>query len=125
MSLIGGLGVDIVDSERLAARMKRRRGFAESVFTEGERRSGARRRGSAGYFAACFAAKEAFLKAVGMGLWGGVPLLEVEVVHAASGRPQLRLGPHAMKELRRRGCRSALVSLSHDGSAAMAVVLVS
>ncbi len=123
--MIDGMGVDIVDSERLAARMKRRKGFAESVFTLDERRSGARRRHSAGHFAACFAAKEAFLKAVGTGLWGGVPLLEVEVVHGASARPQLRLGLHATKALRRKGCRSALVSLSHDGRAAMAVVLVS
>ena len=37
----------------------------------------------------------------------------------------VRLGLHAMKALRRKGCRTALVSLSHDGRAAMAIVLVS
>ena len=125
MPVIGGVGVDIVDSERLASRMNRSKVFAESIFTTGERQACERDRKAAGHFAACFAAKEAFLKAVGKGLWSGVPLTEVEVVRAASGRPQLRLGPQAAKALHRKGCRSALVSLSHDGGTAMAVVLVS
>ena len=116
--------MDLVDIERLAAAVRRSEGFVEMVFTEEERRYAAGRPGSAKHLAACFAAKEAFLKALGIGLWNGVPLLQVEVVHETSGRPRLRLGPLARKALRREGCRSALLGLSHERNAAVAVVLV-
>lgn len=121
--MIGGIGVDVVDINRLAAAMRRRVGLAEMLFTMGERSGGGLRR-QAQHFAVCFAAKEAFLKAVGVGLWGGVPLQEVEVVHEVSGQPQLRLGPLARRALDRKGCRSALLSLSHEKGTAVAVVLV-
>ena len=120
---MAGIGVDLVEIARLAAAMRRREGFAEMAFTTGER-SYAGRRHPAKRFAACFAAKEAFLKAVGVGLWGGVPLQEVEVVHEVSGQPRLRLGPLAERALRRKGCSSTLLSLSHEKRAAVAVVLV-
>lgn len=116
--------MDLVDIDRLAAVVRRSEGFARMVFTAGERRYAAGRRGPAKHLAACFAAKEAFLKALGIGLWNGVPLGQVEVVHESAGRPRLRLGPLARKALRREGCRSALLSLTHERNAAVAVVLV-
>ena len=104
--MIGGIGVDLVDVGRLAGILGRSARFADQVFTTGERRHRTGRGNPAKHLAACFAAKEAFLKAVGIGLWAGVPLKQVEVVHESTRRPRLRLGPLARKALRRRGCRA-------------------
>jgi len=122
--MIGGVGVDLVDIARIGAVLKRSEGFARRVFTTGERRHGADRRVSAPHLAACFAAKEAFLKSIGTGLWGGVPLRQIEVVHAADGRPRLKLGPLAEQALRRAGGHATMLGLSHDRRVAVAVVVV-
>ena len=122
--MIGGIGIDLVDIKRLATTMRRRKRFTDRVFTRGECRYGAGSRGAARHFASCFAAKEAFLKAVGSGLWSGIPLREVEVVHEPSGAPRLELGPRAREALHSSGCSSAFLSLSHEETLALAVVLV-
>ena len=122
--VIGGIGVDMVDVARLRLALHRTSGFAEMVFTAEERRATDGRRGRARRLAAVFAAKEAFLKAVGLGLWRGVPLHEIEVVESNTDRVRFRLGPLAKKVLHDRGCASASLSLSHERNTAMAVVMV-
>jgi len=119
-----GVGADIVEVGRLARSLRRRGGFAEAVFTEGERRFCEARPRPAQHFAARFAAKEAFLKAIGCGIFGGVALRDIEVVRGQDGRPALRLGPSAAAALADAGGRDALVSLSHDGDVALAFVVV-
>ena len=121
--MIGGVGVDLVDIARIDEISRRSERFAQRVFTADERRQGAARRGSARHLAACFAAKEAFLKAIGIGLWGGVPLRQIEVVHEPNRQPRLKLGPLAEQALRRAGCTSALLALSYERRVAVAVVL--
>jgi holo-[acyl-carrier protein] synthase len=122
--MIGGVGVDLVDIARIGAVLERSERFARRVFTIGERRHGAGRRIPAGHLAACFAAKEAFLKAIGIGLWGGVPLRQIEVVQAADGRHHLKLGPLAEQALRRAGGNAATLGLSRERRVAVAVVVV-
>jgi holo-[acyl-carrier protein] synthase len=119
-----GVGADIVDVERLARSLRRGPDFAESVFTDGERRFCEAQARPDRHFAARFAAKEAFLKAVGRGVLDGVELRDIEVVREDGGRPALRLGPTAAAALARAGGAEALVSLSHDGGIALAFVVV-
>jgi holo-[acyl-carrier protein] synthase len=76
------------------------------------------------HYAARFAAKEAFLKALGRGVFGGIPLREIEVRRAARGKPFLRLGSNAKRALRESGAASALLSLTHDGPVAVAFVVL-
>ena len=73
--------------------------------------------------AADFAAKEAFLKAAGVGLAGGFALREIEAVRLASGAPAYRFAGAAAAWVERSGLRAHL-TLSHDGGVAMAVCLV-
>lgn len=122
--VIGGLGVDLVDIARIGEVLSRSERFARRVFTTAEQRDGEGHRVPARHLAACFAAKEAFLKAIGTGLWGGVPLRQIEVVHATDERPRLRLGPLAAQALRRAGCNATTLGLSHERRVAVAVVLV-
>mgnify|MGYP001073413604 CR=1 FL=1 len=71
--------------------------------------------------AARFAAKEAFLKALGTGLASGVSWQDVEVVREPGGPPRLVIGGRAAQLL---GDRSASVSLSHTDELAAAFVIV-
>jgi holo-[acyl-carrier protein] synthase len=118
-----GVGTDLVEIDRLS-RSLTRAGFAEEVFSASERSDCQSRAWPAQHFAARFAAKEAFLKAVGRGLFAGVPLNEIEVVGEVGEAPALKLGPGARAALDRRGGSSALVSLTHAGNLAMAFVVV-
>ena len=120
-----GAGTDLVSVTRLAQSLARTPGFAQEVFTASEREYCESRRHAAQHYAARFAAKEAFLKAVGTGIFGGVSLQDIEVVRGDSGQPALRLGPTASLELERLGASRSLLSLSHERDYAVAVVILS
>ena len=63
-----GIGIDAVEVDRFRTVLRRTPGVADRVFTDGERAAGARRRDPAQRLAARFAAKEAVMKALGVGL---------------------------------------------------------
>ena len=119
-----GIGTDIVDVRRLSRSMRRQASFVEMVFSENERRFCDAQPRPDRHYAARFAAKEAFLKALGMGVFGGVALREIEVVREPGGAPLLRLGPTAAAALRQAGGDHPLLSLSHEREMALAFVVV-
>lgn len=121
---IAGIGTDLVEVARLEKSLARTKEFASRVFTAAERRYCEARARPGEAYAARFAAKEAFLKAVGRGILDGIPLAQIEVVNEPSGEPRLVLGPAAAKAMRERGAREASVSLSHAGGNAVAFVVV-
>ncbi len=116
--------MDIVDVARIEKILRRRPGFEEAVLTLRERFAGARLRRRALRLAKCLAAKEAFLKAVGRGLWEGIPLSEVELVQEHDGSERLHLGPDALRALNEAGGRSTAVTLSRERSSVVAFVVV-
>jgi holo-[acyl-carrier protein] synthase len=118
------LGADIVEVARIARSMSRQPAFAGAVFSVEERRYCDAQARPAQHYAARFAAKEAFLKALGRGVLDGVALPEIEVVRERDRAPVFRLGPTAAVALAEAGGRDALVSLSHDGGMALAFVVV-
>ena len=91
--MIIGIGCDLAEVSRIK-RALGMKGFAARVFTQREQ-DYCQARGAQAYasFAARFAAKEAFVKALGTGLRGG-RLTEIEVINDALGRPQLVLSWH-------------------------------
>jgi holo-[acyl-carrier protein] synthase len=119
-----GVGTDIVDVSRLARSMRRRNAFADAVFGSEERRFCDSQRRPELHYAARFAAKEAFLKALGLGILGGVELTDIEVVCGREGPPRLRLGPTAAAALSRAGGAAAVLSLSHERRMAIAMVVL-
>ena len=123
--MIVGIGIDIADvtrMERAIARHPER--FVERVFTEREQQECRHRRRPAMHYAARFAAKEAFLKAVGLGLRNGMRWKDIGVVHAPTGQPSLELHGRAAERLRELGADHALVSLTHTDDHACAVVVL-
>ncbi len=102
--------------------LARRPRLAQRLFTEGERAKVSPRADPAPGLAARFAAKEAVMKALGVGL-GAFAFRDVEVVRAPSGAPSLRLTGRAADLAARRGVTSWHVSLTHSGLVAEAVAV--
>jgi holo-[acyl-carrier protein] synthase len=116
-----GLGIDAVDIGRFRTVLARRPAMAERLFTAGERAYAARQADPAPSLAARFAAKEAAMKALGVGL-GAFRWTDVEVVRLASGQPALRMQGAAAALASKQGVGKFLVSLTHTSSQAEAVV---
>ena len=123
-------GVDLVEVARLQEAYERHEAFGEDVFTEAERAYCLKRRNPYPHFAARFAAKEACLKAFGLGLSepGGLGgrgrLREIEVESAASGKPTLKLSGSMERMGARKKITQATISLSHTLELAVAQVIL-
>ena len=127
MTRVVGLGVDIVDRNRIARLLDRHgEAFVRRVFREGEVRlsdaAGALRR--ADHVAGLFAAKEAAMKALGTGWAQGIGFMQVEVYRRSSGAPSLRLHGEAQRRAEALGVEQLWLSISHDGPTAVAVVVL-
>jgi holo-[acyl-carrier protein] synthase len=116
-----GLGIDAVDIGRFRAVLARRPGMAERLFTADERAYAAGQADPAPSLAARFAAKEAVMKALGVGI-GAFLFTDVEVVRLASGQPSLLVRGAAAALASEQGVGTWLVSLTHTSSQASAVV---
>jgi len=122
--MILGLGTDLVVIARVEDLVSRHgERFLHRVFTPRERTECLRRARPAIHLAARVAAKEAAMKALGTGWSLGVRWLDVEVQSAGDTPPTLRLDGVARTRAEARGVRETLVSLSHDGGYALAVVM--
>jgi holo-[acyl-carrier protein] synthase len=119
---IVGVGVDLCEVDRMRTTLGRTAGFSRRVFTDGEREYCDRRRDPAERYAARFAAKEAVLKAMGVGL-GACPLRCIEVMRSSGGVPSVRLHGRAVALADARGIRRWHLSLTHVGSLAQATVV--
>jgi holo-[acyl-carrier protein] synthase len=113
--VIVGVGVDLVDLARFQTSLDRTPGLADRLFTATEReRDGAS-------LAATFAAKEAVAKALGAP--PGLRWHDVEVTRSESGRPSLQVTGTVAEAASKLGVATWHVSLSHDGGAAVAMVV--
>ena len=117
-----GIGIDAVEVDRFRRVINRTPGVVRRLFTEGEQAAGARRRDPAQRLAARFAAKEAVMKALGVGL-GAFAFHDVEVVNAPSGKPSLVLRGKAAALAQDRGVRGWELSLTHTDRTAHAVAV--
>jgi holo-[acyl-carrier protein] synthase len=116
-----GLGIDAVDVARFRAVLARRPAIAGRLFTTGEREYARRLADPAPSLAARFAAKEAAMKALGVGL-GAIGWHDVEVVRLESGAPSLVVSGVAAALASRLGVGNWRVSLTHTAAFAEAVV---
>ena len=120
-----GLGIDLCEIARIEAAMEKNDGFVKRYFTEDERiYLEARGKTAPQSAAAMFAAKEAFLKALGVGLSGGIAMADVGVLHDALGCPTYTLSERATEKLAAKGASVAHVSLTHDAGVAAAVCIL-
>ncbi|MDC9701403.1 MAG: holo-ACP synthase [Alphaproteobacteria bacterium] len=98
--MIFGIGSDLIDIRRIESTLECfGTRFTQRVFTEIERCESDRRASRAASYAKRFAAKEAFLKALGTGLHGGICWIDVGVVNRISGKPVLEIAGKARSYL--------------------------
>ena len=122
--MILGTGIDLADPARLREACRRHPRLLARLFTEGEQADCRRHRDPWPSFAGRFAAKEAFVKALGTGLRRGLSWKQVEVLRDDRGRPGLALHGRAAELLDEIGGRRVHLSLSHlDGMALAQVIL--
>ena len=118
-------GTDIVEVGRIKKAMEAGPRFAEKVYTESETKyCESKNTGRYESYAARFAAKEAFVKAVGAGLFKGAALKDAEICNDAGGAPFFRLHGGAAELYALTGGKSISVSLSHTAQFAVAVVVI-
>ena len=123
--MIVGVGMDLVQIVRVDALLERKgeRALAR-LFTPAEAARCRAGRSPRESFAARFAAKEAFFKALGTGWGRGGAWTEVEVVSAPSGAPSLRLHGAAAALAEAAGVRRVHLSLTHTDELAAAYVVL-
>ncbi len=120
-----GLGTDIVEVERIASKLKKNKGFRELVFSPAEIEYCEKQGKKYEHYAARFAAKEAFLKALGTGWAGsGMAFNEIEIRNDENGRPQIFLLAKSKDAVQHLHDSSILVSLSHIKTHAIATVVI-
>jgi holo-[acyl-carrier protein] synthase len=123
--MIYGIGTDIVDTSRFQRFLDTgNSALLERLFTVAERFRCEKRKDAASSLAARFAAKEAFLKALGTGLRDGISWLEIEVSNDELGKPELTLSGKAAEQFQVNKLKSVHLSLSHDGGNAIAMVVL-
>jgi len=120
-----GIGIDLCGIERIERAMEKTPGFLNRYYSQ-EERDYIESRGKMGAqsAAAMFAAKEAFLKAVGCGISAELALQDVSVVHEVSGVPRYALSEKAQQKLHLLGATQAFLSLSHEAGVAAAVCVI-
>jgi holo-[acyl-carrier protein] synthase len=118
--MITGVGIDMIEVERVAHRVSSENGFREKVFSRSEieycEQQGTRK---AEHYAARFCAKEAFLKATGLGMNLTFDLNEIEITVNDLGKPELILSGDLSNRW-----TNIHVSLTHLASTAAAVVII-
>ncbi len=117
--MIRGIGIDIVEISRIKKSMENPR-FLERTFTNAENKYFKTKKAPQESVAACFAAKEAFLKALGIG-FSNIKIKDIEVLHNELGAPYVVLYGK-LKELLDKG--KVHISLSHSENYATAVVVI-
>ena len=122
--MIFGIGTDLIEVERVAEKMEKKQGFKELVFSADEIIYCEARTYKYEHYAARFAAKEAFLKAIGTGWRNGTAFNEIEIYNDEEGKPEIRFHGLTAKTIADLKLGKIFVSLSHLKNMASAMVII-
>jgi holo-[acyl-carrier protein] synthase len=123
--VIFGIGTDIVSTSRIAAVWERRgEAFAQRILAPQEWADFTRTSQPVHFLAKRFAAKEAFAKALGMGIRAPATWHNIRVGHDELGKPVLDFDPELAELLARRAIRSYHLSISDENEMAAAFVIL-
>ncbi len=123
--MIVGVGIDVVEIKRLERAIERFGDrFLQRVFCFNEIETCLKKTDPYPGLSARFAAKEAFSKALGTGFRNGLRLTDICVKQDQLGAPYLFLKGAAQRFLNKMGISKVHVSLSHERSFAVSVVIL-
>jgi holo-[acyl-carrier protein] synthase len=122
--MIAGVGIDMIETERVEAKIAKESGFREMVFSANEISYCETKANKYEHYAARFAAKEAFFKALGSGWKNGTAFNEIEITNDDAGKPEIILLGETAKTINAMAIGKISVSLSHLKDIAAAVVII-
>ena len=123
--MVYGIGIDIIEIKRFERALERwGRRLHERVFTPGELSICLAKAHPGRHLAVRFAAKEAFLKALGIGMFQGVAWNDIEISNDPLGRPLMTVRGTAEQICQKKGIQEILVSISHEHEYGVAHVLL-
>jgi holo-[acyl-carrier protein] synthase len=122
--MIYGIGIDLIEVERVAEKIGKKAGFKELVFSKNEIEYCERMTCKFEHYAARFAAKEAFFKAIGTGWKNGTAFNEIEINNNENGKPEIFFLGNTAQTVADMKLGKIAVSLSHLKTMASAVVII-
>ena len=123
--MIIGTGIDHARIDRIGHLLRRYPDRSrDRLFTDVERQACESRPRAEECYAARFAAKEAFVKALGTGLREGMRWTDIEIRTDRRGRPELGLHGAALRAFKQAGGERAHLSFTHEGGIAAAIVIL-
>jgi holo-[acyl-carrier protein] synthase len=123
--MIIGTGVDIVEIDRIKHLLDRfGNRFRKRTFSDVENQYCSTQAIPEQHYAARFAAKEAFVKAIGTGFTQKISWKNIGVVNESNGKPTLVVTGPALEIMNKLGATASYISLSHSKSHAVAVVVL-
>lgn len=119
---IFGIGIDLVEVYRIKSAIEKYgERFKQRIFSQSEQNFCESHNGKFLSYAARFAAKEAFSKALGTGLRGRISWLDINVIDNEHNPPKLDISGRAQSLL---GNRKVLLSITHTVNYASAIVVI-
>ena len=115
-----GIGIDIVEVNRIERMAEEHKHFLARVYTEREISYCTKKRNKHQHFAARFAAKESVLKALGVGWGRDIKWTDIEVVNDPNGRPRINTYGAVKRLMEQKEIGEILISLSHISCYAVA-----
>jgi len=117
--MIKGIGVDIIEIERVEKAVNRSPRFIQRIFTEEEIHYFEMKNMKIESIAGNFAAKEAVMKTLGTGL-RGFQWTDIEIVRNEFGKPEVRLYNEALRIAESQDIKQIMISISHCKTYAVA-----
>jgi holo-[acyl-carrier protein] synthase len=125
MNIIGN-GVDIVENRRIAKSLKNK-GFLYRIFTKNEIDQSKKIKNKVNFFAKRFAAKEAFVKALGTGIRNNINFKDINVKNNINGQPLMNISNNLKRLLKQKFKISKYrlyLSLSDEKKHSIAFVII-
>lgn len=125
--IIHGIGVDIVDIRRIKKAFDKNKKFQNRIFSKIEIKNCLKIKNKFNCFAKRFAAKEAFSKALGTGISGGLKFNEIEVYNKNTGQPTIKVKgktKNLINKILSKKKYKILLSVSDENFYALAMVVL-
>ncbi|NOU46159.1 MAG: holo-ACP synthase [Bacteroidales bacterium] len=122
--MIYGIGTDIIEVGRMQKHLENNDALKNKLFTVLEQEYAEKRATIYQHYAARFAAKEAFFKALGTGYRFGMAFHEIEVENDELGKPVINLHGKVKEYIEKQGITSIHLSISHVKEMASAFVIL-
>ncbi len=122
--MIAGIGTDIIEIARINRAIERNPGFCDKIFTQGEITYCETKANPGTSYAARFAVKEAFMKALGTGWNHEVAFKDIETISMDDGAPRLLIHGNTRIAVEKREINAMHVTISHEKDYAVATVVL-